>query len=216
MNEAGESEPGAKPTRRDQAIANAADLLREGGPTALTSVAVAERMGVTQSAVYRHVRNMDELAELAAESVVAELTRSLRDILVDPDTDWEDLGDIGRLCRDLVDSMIRNQRSFEVIANWRFVDGALGTGIRKVIGETCDLVALLLEARWRIEFGGEEPLTERDMAALRAHARAIHDDAHAVAHCASSPPPPPRRRAWTPTTWPGSSSIASSPVGCRS
>lgn len=174
-------------TRREQAVAHAADLLREGGPRALTSVAVAERLGVTQSAVYRHVRNMDELSALAAEAVVSELNRSLHDILFDPNVDWEDLGDVGRLCRDLVDAVIRNQRSFEVIARWRFVDGALGAGIRKVIDEGCDLIASLLEARWRIEFGHDTPLAEHDMASLHAHARAIHDDGHAVAHLAYSP-----------------------------
>jgi AcrR family transcriptional regulator len=174
-------------TRREQAVAYAADLLREGGPRALTSVAVAERMGVTQSAVYRHVRNMDELSALAAETVVSELNRSLHDIILDPNIDWEDLGDVSRLCRDLVDAVVRNQRSFEVIARWRFVDGALGAGIRKVIDEGCDMIASLLEARWRIEFGHEAPLGEQDMASLRAHARAIHDDSHAVAHLAYSP-----------------------------
>ena len=46
-------------------------------------------MGVTQSAVYRHVRTMDELSSLAAGIVVAEVNQSLRDALFDPDLDWE-------------------------------------------------------------------------------------------------------------------------------
>lgn len=175
------------PTRREQAVAHAADLLREGGPRALTSVAVAERMGVTQSAVYRHVRNMDELSALAAEAVVSDLNRSLHDIILDPNMDWEAIDDVSRLCRDLIQSVVRNQRSYEVIARWRFVDGALGAGIRKVIDEGCDLIASLLETRWRIEFGHDVPLTENDMASLHAHARAIHDDGHAVAHLAYGP-----------------------------
>ena len=176
-----------KPTRREQAIGHAADLLREGGPASLTSVAVAERLGVTQSAVYRHVRNMDELSTLAAEVVVAELNQTLHDILFDPDMDWEAIDDVSRLCRDLMQSMVRNQRSFEVIARWRFVDGPLGAGIRNVIHEGRDLIALLLETRWRIEFGHEAALGINDAAGLRAHAQAIHDDGHAVAHLAYSP-----------------------------
>ncbi len=175
------------PTRREQAVAHAADLLREGGPRALTSVAVAQRLGVTQSAVYRHVRNMDELSALAAEEVVSDLNRSLHDIILDPKMDWEAIDDVSRLCRDLIQSAVRNKRSFEVIARWRFVDGALGAGIRKVIDEGCDLIASLLEARWRIEFGQDVPLTEHDKASLHAHARAIHDDSHAVAHLAYGP-----------------------------
>ena len=175
------------PTRREQTISHAADLLREGGPRALTSVAVAERLGVTQSAVYRHVRNMDELSALAAEAVVSELNQSLHDIVFDPSVNWEELSDVGRLCRDIIDAVIRNQRSFEVVARWRFVDGALGAGIRKVIDESCELVAVLLEARWRIEFGHEAPLAEQDIASLQAHARAMLDDSHAVGHLAYSP-----------------------------
>ena len=40
------------PTRREQTISHAADLLREGGPRALTSVAVAERLGVSTKSLY--------------------------------------------------------------------------------------------------------------------------------------------------------------------
>ena len=175
------------PTRREQATTHAADLLRQGGPQALTSVAVAERMGVTQSAVYRHVRNMDELSALAAEMVVSELNRSLYDILLDPNIDWENLDDVGRLCRDLVHAMIRNRRSFELVARWRFDDGALGAGIRTMMDQGCDLIGFLLESRWRTEFGHDQPLSEGDRAALTAHARALHDDSHTVANLANSP-----------------------------
>jgi AcrR family transcriptional regulator len=174
-------------TRRDEAIAHAADLLREGGPLALTSVAVAERMGVTQSAVYRHVRNMDELSTLAAEVVVGELNQALSDTLFDADMDWEEIDDVGRLCRQLIEVVVRNQRSFEVVARWRFIDGPLGAGIRAVLDDGRDLVAALLESRWRIEFGHEVPLGTHDSDALHAHAQAIHDDGHAVARLAYSP-----------------------------
>ena len=182
-----EPKPGTLLSRRDQAIAHAADLLRKGGPAALTSVAVAERMGVTQPAVYRHVRNMEELSALAAEAVVADLNRSLRELMFDPNMDWEEIDDVSRLCRDLIDQAVRNQQSFEVVARWRFVDGRLGTGIRRVIEEGCGLIAVLLESRWRIEFGYEAPLGEHEHKAVAAHARAIHDDWHAVARLACSP-----------------------------
>ncbi len=155
-----EPKPATSLSRREQTIAHAADLLREGGPGALTSVAVAARMGVTQSAVYRHVRSMDELSALAAELVVAELNQSLHDVMFDPSIDWEQLSDVSRLCHDLIDQVVRDQQLFEVVARWRFVDGPLGTGIRRVIDEGCELMAALLESRWRIEFGYEAPLDE--------------------------------------------------------
>ncbi len=166
---------------------HAADLLRDGGPRALTSVAVARRMGITQSGVYRHVRNMGELSGLAAERVVAELNRSLHDLVFDPGVDWEAIDDVNRLCRDLVDHVVRNQRSFDVMSRWRFIDGELGIGIRKVIAHGCDLIAELLESRWRIEFGHEAPLGQQEQAAVHAHARAIHDDGYAVARLGYSP-----------------------------
>jgi AcrR family transcriptional regulator len=156
--------------RRDQAVAHGADLLREGGPNALTSIAVAERMGVSQSAVYRHISNMDELSALAAAVVVDELNTSLQDVLLNPRIDWEDVSDIDRLCRDLIDAAIRNQQSIEVVVRWRFIDGALGAGIRKVLDEGTELIATLLETRWRIEFGYAAPLAESETAALRLHA----------------------------------------------
>jgi hypothetical protein len=83
--------------------------------------------------------------------------------------------------------MVLNRRSFDVIARWRFLDGALGAGIRRVIDEGCGLIAGLLELRWRVEFGHQQPLSECEQAAVHAHACAIHDDGHAVARLASSP-----------------------------
>jgi AcrR family transcriptional regulator len=182
MNTAGRSPTLA---RRQQAIGHAADLLREGGPRALTSVAIAERMGVTQSAVYRHVRNMEELSTLGAEVVVAELEQSLQVIAVETRNGPDD--DLDSLCRQLVEGAVANRRSFEVVARWRHADGALGAGIRKVLDEGTELIERLLEMRWRVAVGHRAPLGDRDRAALRAHAQAFHDDGHAVARLACSP-----------------------------
>lgn len=176
------------PSRRDQAIAHAADLLREGGPNALTSVAVAERLGVTQSAVYRHIRNMDELSALAAGVLIEELNAVLGEALLDPSLDWEHIDDVGRLCRSLVDIMVVNSRAFAVVDQWRFVGGALGLGIEQVVADVIDIVAALLESRWRIEFHHQSPLSSTDATALRRHAQAMHDDGHAIARLARSQP----------------------------
>jgi len=174
-------------SRRDQAINHAADLLREGGPDALTSVAVAGRMGITQSAVYRHVRDMEELSALAAEVVVSEMARTLNEILLDPTVDWDEIDDVGNLCGALIDLMTANERSFAVVDQWRFVDGALGAGIRKMIDDGCDLIAVILEFRWREEFGGDTKLTTKERTAIAAHGRAVYDDGCAVARLARSP-----------------------------
>jgi AcrR family transcriptional regulator len=173
-----------EPTRRKQLIGHAADLLREGGPRSLTSVAVAERMGITQSAVYRHVRNMEELSVLAAEVVMAELNRALQVTLFDPEVDWDDTAGMGLVCRHLVAAGVEHRRSFEVVARWRFVDGPLGDGINRVIDESVDLIAALLELRWRTVFGHQGALARRDKRALRAHAQALYDDGSAVVRLA--------------------------------
>jgi AcrR family transcriptional regulator len=176
------------PSRRDQAIAHAADLLREGGPNALTSVAVAERMGITQSAVYRHIRNMDELSAMAAGVLIEELNAVLGDALLDPSLDWEHIDDVDRLCRSLVDIMVTNWRVFAVVDQWRFVGGTLGVGIEQVVADVIDIVASILESRWRIEFHHQAALSATEATTVHRHAQAMHDDGHAVARLARSRP----------------------------
>ncbi len=178
------AQPDRSTSRREQLISHAADLLREGGPRALTSVAVAERMGVTQPAVYRHVRDMEELSALAADVVVADLNATARRLLLDSTIDWTDPGHVGAVCRDLVEQAVRNQGLFDMIARFRYSDGALGDGIRNVINADSMLIELLLETRWRDETGHTARLDARQRAALSAHAMAIHDDAHTVARLA--------------------------------
>ena len=51
----------------------AARRLAEGGPEALTMGALAEALGVTPMAAYRHVANKDELIALVLEDVVSEV-----------------------------------------------------------------------------------------------------------------------------------------------
>jgi AcrR family transcriptional regulator len=175
-------------TRREQAIGHAVDLLREGGRRALTSVAVAERMGVTQSAVYRHIRNMDELAELATTRLIDELNSVLERVLLDPDIDWEEMADVARLCRLLVDAMVAKAASFAAIDARRFADDDLGVGIARIVEEGRDLVAGLLESRWRIEFGHEAALSDAERAAVLRHGQVMYDEALAVARLARSLP----------------------------
>lgn len=178
------AQPGRSTPRREQLISHAADLLREGGPRALTSVVVAERMGVTQPAVYRHVRDMEELSALAADVAVADLDATLRRLLLDSTIDWTSPDHVEAVSRDLVEQAVRNQDLFDTIARFRYSDGALGDGIRNVINADSMLIELLLETRWRDETGQTTRLDAQQRAVLSAHAMAMHDDAHTVARLA--------------------------------
>ncbi len=177
-----------KPKRREQAIRHAADLLREGGPSALTSVAVAERMGITQSAVYRHISDMDELSSLAATVLVEELYGVLENTLLDPGVDWKHTDDVDHLCRAVIDVAVAHSRSYAVVDQWRFVGGSLGIGIENMVEQGRDVVAILLESRWRIEFGHEPALRAAERVCLLRHAQAVYDDGYAIARLARSSP----------------------------
>lgn len=146
-------------------------------------------MGITQPAVYRHVRNMDELLSLATNQIVTGMTDSLHDIVFDQSVDWDRIDDVDRLCRDLLKVALGIQQSFDVVTRWRFVDGPLGDGIRSVIAESCDLIAALMESRWRIEFGHEEPLGSDEQLAQREHAQTFYDDGLALVQVAFSTAP---------------------------
>ncbi len=115
-------------------------------------------MGIGQSAVYRHIRDMDELAVLAAAAVIDDLNAALQRILFDPNVDWEQIDDVDRLCLALVDQAVEHHQAFVVVDHWRYAGGPLGDGICRLVDEGCELIALLLESRWRIEFGSDTPL----------------------------------------------------------
>lgn len=168
-------------TRREEIVTHAADLLREGGPDALTSVAVAQRTGVAQSAVYRHVRNMEELTGLASTEVVGQLHRVFAEILHAPQLEFHDRDDLSRLMTSIVDAMASHALAFEVVDRWRFVDGALGEGIRGVVTESREMIERILEHQWRAVHGYTGELTDADRLAQRLHAALLHDDAHSVA-----------------------------------
>jgi AcrR family transcriptional regulator len=174
-------------TRRREIIAHAADLLREGGPDALTSVAVAHRTGISQSAVYRHVRNMEELAGLASAEVVGGLHRVFTEILRAPELEFHDRDDLSRLITSILDAMASHALAFEVVDRWRFADGVLGEGIRGVVAEGREMVALVLEHQWRVVYGYTGELTDADRLAQRSHAALLHDDAHSVARIVRGP-----------------------------
>lgn len=168
-------------SRRDEIIEEAATILREEGPAALTSVHVAARIGVTQSAIYRHIVDMDELSGIASRIVVSELTAMLNSILLAPDVNFDDLDGILELSTKIVKVMQEDHQAFEVIDRWRFAEGTLGTGIRELLAAGRDLVVFVLESEWRSEYGYADPLRLSVAAVQRRHAELILDDVIAVA-----------------------------------
>lgn len=168
-------------SRRDEIIEVAATILREDGPAALTSVEVASRVGVTQSAIYRHIIDMDELSGVASRIVVSELTAVLNSILLAPDVDFDELAGIAELSNKIVQVMTDEAQAFMVIDRWRFAEGVLGDGIREALASARDLVVFLIEREWRSEYGYTDPLRTALIQVQSAHAEVMVDNVIAVA-----------------------------------
>ena len=162
-------------------IAQATELLRESGPSALTSVNVAARLGVTQSAIYRHIRDMDELNDLASYAVVNELNSVMMAALSAPETAWGNGTHFAKFAERVVGLMVDHQQGFAVIDRWRYLDGVLGAGIRSGLDTGAQLVAGELEIAWRREFSYDGDFDGATRAAQFAHAQLIIDDAVVVA-----------------------------------
>ncbi len=167
-------------SRRDEIIQEAVAILHEDGPAALTSVNVAARIGVTQSAIYRHITDMEELIGIASGIVVSELTAVLNSLLLGPDVDLDELEGIAALSKKVVATMDVERQAFEVIDRWRFADGVLGDGIRLALASSRDLIVFVFESEWRKEYGYADPLRADHAAVQRAHAQIIVDDVVAV------------------------------------
>lgn len=159
----------------------AVTILREDGPAALTSVNVAARIGVTQSAIYRHIVDMDELSGIASKIVVSELAAMLNSILLAPDVNFDDLDGILELSSRIVTVMADDRQAFEVIDRWRFAEGTLGDGIRELLAAGRDLVVFVLESEWRSTYGYTDPLRLSLVTVQRRHAELILDDVMAIA-----------------------------------
>jgi AcrR family transcriptional regulator len=71
------------PLTRQRVITEALTVIAEQGVGALTMRALAARLGVVPGALYRHVRNKEQLHDLVLDSVLAEVDRHL-----DPSQPW--------------------------------------------------------------------------------------------------------------------------------
>ncbi len=171
--------------RRQDVIDAAVAILQESGPDALTTVAVAARLGVTQSAIYRHVRNIDELATLASRQVVAAMQERLRVAIVGSDIEWGGPG-ITRKFSDLIVSlMATDAKPFEIIDRWRYADGALGVGIRDILRQGNDFCCAILESEWRKRYGYSKRFTPTLQTVLETYGGLIQDDVIRVARLVS-------------------------------
>jgi AcrR family transcriptional regulator len=68
---------------RERVVAEALTIIAEDGVQALTMRTLAARLGVVPGALYRHVRNKDQLQDLVLDGVLAEV-----DCRVDPSVPW--------------------------------------------------------------------------------------------------------------------------------
>jgi AcrR family transcriptional regulator len=167
--------------RRQDVIDAAVALLQEGGPDALTTVAVAARLGVTQSAIYRHVRNVDELATVASRQVVAAMQERLRTGIVGSGMVWGGPGVTRKFCDLIVSMMATDSKSFELVDRWRYADGALGAGIREMLREGNKFGCEILESEWRKRYGHSKPLTRSLSTLQQTYADLMQDDVIRVA-----------------------------------
>jgi AcrR family transcriptional regulator len=68
---------------RERVVAEALTIIAEDGVQALTMRTLAARLGVVPGALYRHVRNKEQLQDLVLDGVLAEV-----DCRVDPSVPW--------------------------------------------------------------------------------------------------------------------------------
>ncbi len=73
------------PLTRQRVVAEALTVIAEEGAQALTMRTLAARLGVVPGALYRHVRNKQQLQDLVLDGVLAEV-----DFRVDPSPPWTD------------------------------------------------------------------------------------------------------------------------------
>jgi AcrR family transcriptional regulator len=176
--------------RRQDIIDGAVALLREGGPESLTTVAVAARLGMTQSAIYRHVRNIDELASLAGQQIVGSMHEAMNRTMTEANPTWGQPGDMRRFSEALVVAMSTEATSFALVDRWRFESGELGAAIRDLLLLGRDNIAKLLEHQWRQQHGGTVRLTPTARTAQQIHAQLIQDEVVNLARVVRGPPHP--------------------------
>jgi AcrR family transcriptional regulator len=166
--------------RRDDVIAAATALLRESGPDALTSVDIAQRLGLTQSAIYRHVQDMDEVTMIASRNIIDELSAVVIAAVASPEPAWIEGTHIANIATRIIELIGDHEQAVAAIGRWRHGDDELGEGIRVILDIGTSRVATEYEAAWRHDFGSDTPFDGAASAMQRAHAGLVIDDVIAV------------------------------------
>jgi AcrR family transcriptional regulator len=179
--------------RRDDVIATATALLRESGPDALTSVNIAQRLGVTQSAIYRHVHDMDEVTMIASRNIVDELSAVVIAAVASPEPAWAQGTQIANIATRIIELIDDHEQAVVAIGRWRYCDDALGEGIREILDVGVSHIAAEFESAWRHDFGCDTAFDEATAAAQRVHAELVVDDVIAVVRSISAAGPEHRQ-----------------------
>src|SRR5437660_5718112 len=95
--------PADAPLTRGQILAAAEDVIRRFGPAKATVVDVARALGVSHTAVYKHVASKAELQDLVVGRWVEATMPALRAIVAQP-------GPAPRRLRELIDALIAVKR----------------------------------------------------------------------------------------------------------
>jgi AcrR family transcriptional regulator len=179
--------------RRDDVIATATALLRESGPDALTSVNIAQRLGVTQSAIYRHVQDMDEVTMIASRNIIDELSAVVIAAVASPEPAWVEGTHIANIAMRIIELIGDHEQAVVAIGRWRHGDDALGDGIRMILDVGASHIAAEYEAAWRLDFDSDTPFDQAASAVQRAYAGLVIDDVIAVVASLSAAGPEERQ-----------------------
>ncbi len=131
-------------TRQHQIAAAARDIITEGGLTSLTVNELAARVGVTEAALYKHVRNKDEILLL----LVSEIRESLFNAISEAtSTDRNSLEKLEHMLQlHLSYAETRRGVSFVIISeSLRFGIPEVKVAARRLVDEYVGLVAQILE-----------------------------------------------------------------------
>ncbi len=131
-------------TRQHQIAAEARDIITEGGLASLTVNELAARVGVTEAALYKHVRNKDEILLL----LVAEIRESLFSAISEAtSTDRGALEKLEHMLQlHLSYAETRRGVSFVIISeSLRFGVPEVRAAARKLVDDYVDLAAQILK-----------------------------------------------------------------------
>ena len=134
--------PPDAPLTRDRILAAAEDVIRRFGPSKATVVDVARALGVSHTAVYKHVSSKAELRDLVVGRWVEATMPPLRAIVARP-------GPAPRRLRELIDALIAVKRrraadDSELFAAYRTLAADAQSVVAAHIDEMIALVAKVI------------------------------------------------------------------------